>query len=677
MTTEAVARIVIRGGSEATRVMNGVSKSTTAAARASVQAEKAKEKAAQQSARVQQAEARRAARTAEQEAKRAAQAVAAAKKSEESDAVRVAKVKEREAKRAADAAIREAKRADKEMERLQRDETARWRQVARESAKFRAEADRSAQDSVDRRRSRVGMMTTAAASVAAGGASAISTARGIAGIGSAEDRLRTANDFSDRLIRTAGQAGVSDARTAEVQAKILAASKNTGIDASSLLGGIELGQAQFNDFNGFADQIEHLAKVSRASGADVESLVGAVGFAKQAFGVDMEKALDIMIAGASKGSIELKNFARDFAPTMGLFAQATGLTGEEGFRQLVGTSQAVGTLGKTSAESSTLVERFIQQVYSDPEKVAKLKRIGIKVKGATPEEIIDQMSTNRKFAKDKVRHDIFGADILGQQAITALISARNRVAEGRSEVDIGTMANVDTAVGAQKTDEIFAKLQATGGFKLSQQAADAQAATIKSMEHLNKQVIEVNKAGNYLEGKFQSLALWSGAITAMGVTAAGATMLQRLAGVGGAAAPAAGGMAGSFAADGAGASFGARAASALATAAANPFVAIGTSLGIAAATAYAAYLADKSMGATNVISGWENDDHTMDVKDLSSARGSARGNADRIERTVALAGGGDSAARELKETNRTLKEILARTLPPSRLPAVADARAPR
>lgn len=466
------------------------------------------------------------------------------RKSQTDEAAKAAKEQERIAKKRADAEARL-------LEKQARDEKRGQDAAQREYQRYQERLTRMHQDEVAKRAQREvdaerkslatrkkewqnfwkatrGVAGGIVGGALAGGAVAANTARGLAGVQDIGSRVQTANDFRERLIVTASQAGLSSPEREQAQAQILSTSQRTGVDATQLLGVLEQGQARFNDLRFFADNLDKIATTAKASGADAQELAQAMGYVRQAFGLtadESKQALDLMVAAAAKGSIEVKDFARDFAPVAGLFAQSTGSKGLEGARQFFGTSQAAGTLGAGSAETATMVERLVQSL-GEVDVRKKLKSVaGIDVNGKSMQEIIAAMADSKRFNQIGSREQIFGkGDIITGKAITSLMSAYRRHKGDPNAVDIGSIAGVNASDGAAQTAKNFGELQASGVLSPQQEAARMQADTIANLKTYNDQIVAVAKASNDLQIKFgdagRAVELWSGSLAATGLGSA-------------------------------------------------------------------------------------------------------------------------------------------------------------
>jgi hypothetical protein len=544
MAIQAKAEIILRGGPQALKTLQGIKRETNTAGRAARDA--ARETDRWQRLAQKSADARmRAEQKAAREAIRAAQQTARAKQKAHQDAARAADKSARDSERAAQ---READRWQKLAQKAA-DERIRQQQRAtqaaqREAAKQAAAEAQARRDSIRRAGGAIGAVTAGAL---AGAGAAMSTARGISGVKDVRERITSANEFRERLVLTTNQAGMSAQEREATQARVLDASRSTGKDIGELMGVLETGQAQFNNLKFFADNIGEIAKLSKAAGADTGEFATALGYAQQAFGLTGDEAMEaayLMKASADKGSVELSNFARDFAASAGIFAMNSGQKGMAGVRSFLGAAQGVATGGFGSAESATRLERFITDI-NDVEVQKGLKGIGVTGFVGSDGKVdvgnlIKQLGSNQKFKSAATRQDIF-KEVRSLQAVEALVAAQGRVQSGvGGAIDFDTISRVDAQAGRDATTAGFKAMQSEGFFRAQQQAADMQADSVEKLAEFNEQVGFVTDASNRLEKAFGTLSVWASSIAAAGVVGAGTSLAGKLLGGGKAAAGAAG-----------------------------------------------------------------------------------------------------------------------------------------
>jgi hypothetical protein len=505
VSIEATAKITLVGASEALKSLQGVTRETGAAG-----------KAAKGAAEVQAAAAKKAA-AAQQDVARSADK---SKRDIERSAQRTADAEKRLAQETAKAHIAEMAKVTQAAER----EAAKQRRTAEKTAAAEVKAKRETLRQIG------GLMATAGAGLAAGIGTAVATSR--TGSKSLQERIAAGNDFTERLVRVSSSAGLTSEESAGVQAKIIAASKSTGIDAGELLGSAETGQGQFGNLRWFADNIEEIGRISKASGADVKTLSASIGFANQAFELTGEQAKETgyaLKAAADVGSVELSDLANAFAPVAGIYAMTTNQKGVKGRNQFLGMAETLNTAG-FGAEGSAVRGTALLSAVSAKDTQDKLKAIG--VKGFVGKDgsidlssLIKQLASNKKFQSADVRQKIF-TEQRGQQGIEALVAARKRVKAGvAGAVDLDSF-NLDTAAAKAKVDAGMDAMKDKGFFKNQVAAAEMQAHTIEHLEEMNTQLGFVSGAADTLEKSFGALSIWASSIAALGVTSVLSAAIQ-------------------------------------------------------------------------------------------------------------------------------------------------------
>lgn len=534
MPIEAKAQIVITGGPESLKTLQGVKRATSDAAKEARQAQKQQESAAKAAQKATEAAARaqvKAAQTAAKAQDKAAKDAARAAEKSQRDIERAAQ-KEAErwqtlARKSADARIR----AQEAVTRAAQREAAKQVETAKRTAAAEAQARK------DALRKAGGLLTAGAAGLLAGATVATGTARGIAGVKDIRERITSANEFRERLVRVTNDAGFSAAQREAAQEKVLRTSTSTGMDNDELMGVLEAGQGQFNNLQYFIDQLDTIGRISKASGANAKTLALAIGYANQAFEITGDAAQDsgyLMKAAANIGSVEVNDLANAFAPVAGIFAETTKHKGQSGYKEFLGLAETMNTGGFGAEGSATRAEAFLKAI-SGVKTQNELKGIG--VKGFVGKDgaidipaLIEKLATNKEFSKASVRQKIF-EDVRAQQGVETLVAARNRVRTGvTGAVDVNTFQSLDATSGKASVDSGMAEMQNEGFFKMQQKAAEMQADTVQNLEKYNKDILLVTETSNRLEKAFGRLSLWADAIAAVGVVGGAVNALGKLGG---------------------------------------------------------------------------------------------------------------------------------------------------
>lgn len=549
MPIQAKAEIVIKAGPEALKVLQGLKRETNEVAKAAQKAAKEEERAAKAAQKAQETAARATQKAQEAAARATQKAARETAKVQQKAAQDAAKAVEREQQKIERAALKEAERwqtlaqksRDVRIRAQERATQAAQREAAKQIELAKKTAAAEAQARRDAVRKAGGLLMAGTAGALAGATVAAGTARGIAGIKDQRERITSANEFRERLVVATSDAKMNAQQRETVQGQVLAASTATGKDIGELMSVLETGQAQFNNLKFFADNLKEIAVIAKSANADTGDFAMALGSVQAAFGLTSEQAMEagyLMKAAAASGSVELKDFARDFASAAGLFQSNTGQTGMEGVRQFLGASQATATGRFGSAESATRMTQAVSFLNRATVQKELKGKAGVDMKkilgpGGKMDvgKVLDALAGSKKFMSSAgLRQDIF-SDAQAREGIMAMLTARQQVKEGRAgAIDFGTISKVNASEGREAVESTFATMQNEGFFKMQQLAAEAQADTVKNLEKYNADILLVAETSNRLEQAFGRLALWADAIAAVGVVGTLTNTLGKLAG---------------------------------------------------------------------------------------------------------------------------------------------------
>jgi hypothetical protein len=434
-----------------------------------------------------------------------------------------------EANKTATDRVRAAERAGT-FERREAEKTARTQ--IREAQRATKEQNKLSQQSAEtRRRFMVGVAGGAYGGLK-GGAALAQRGFGLAGMGSLEERLQTAGDFRAQLIRTAGEAKATPEERAKVEADLLKASVETNISIMDLVAGLATAQSRFDKFKEFSATIGDIAKVSQATGENLDDLVGAIGTASTVFQLDesgQREFINALIATSERGSINVGDFARNLAGTAGSFQVATGRTGIQGAREFLAAAQILGTSQVGAAETATMIERLMSQL-SLPDTQAKLKQIGVDVLGEEGKlknvgEIGQMLLANKQFEKAGVRQAVF-PEIRAMRGAEFLTAELKRNPEAFAKLE-------NAAGGADSVNRRFGELSADPLFKLRNVGVRAQADTVRDAERIVKTITPAVTELAKLQTKFPLLTESVGTLENAVRWAGGILLADRLARGGG------------------------------------------------------------------------------------------------------------------------------------------------
>lgn len=446
-------------------------------------------------------------------------AVEATRKSQKqilADSQRAQQQRERIEQKQATAAIKEGKRAETAARR-EAEETARYKQrVAEQGARLqiamnaaaRRENEKTARSQIqqaqrvlreeqrvatqirDARRAYTAGVVGAVVGAGAGAVQMLQRGQGVAGVGSIEERLQVAAQFRQGLIRTGGEAGVSNEERTAIEKRAIDASEKYGVSLLDIGAALTKAQQDFDSFRVVADQIEDLARVSAASGEPLADLVGVMGNAKRAFTLtpeEQKKFLPTLVGTSARGSVSVGSVSRELAGQMGVFGLARGTSGGGLAQEFLALTQVLGQGGTSASEVETMIGRLTQKLQS-PEVQQGLKSIGVNVteggKIGAPlrnfGEIATQFASNEKFARPAVQEALFGkGEVKATQASRILISALQRDPEAFTK-----LATMKPGEGEEQSRNQLAQLMSDPSFKAQLIGTGAQAETARDMDRL-------------------------------------------------------------------------------------------------------------------------------------------------------------------------------------------------
>lgn len=316
-------------------------------------------------------------RNAEREAK---QRAAAEKKANDAAA--------REAKKAGQAEEKEAKRVAREVERLEeykmrvriRSSEMAGRAAARQAAEEIREAERAAKARGAAGRAFGGRISKSVGGLLSGAGMLAGATLGLGGgmmLANAAHAELSAQQTAALLVNTGTSGGVSPGTVQDALSRASAESKATGVDKGTLLGAaLKYSQnAQGGDFNGALANMGFFAKLSKASGADINEIAESAGTLQSqnaALGKDPAAMQQFMLNALAQSRAGKMSFA-DAAKQIGTLGSTRSyFTQDEGQTQLslVGMGQIARSAGDVG-EAGTFVKDLATEVGSANRKYKK------------------------------------------------------------------------------------------------------------------------------------------------------------------------------------------------------------------------------------------------------------------------------------------------------------------
>lgn len=453
---------------ESKRASKQVAKDSESAAKV---AEQAQLRGARMQIRLAEANRKAAERSAKQTAKATEQAQLAGARRQ----IAIDSAKAREQKRIVDDLERYKLRAAEKGAALQiRIDQKRQQQLAREQK--HAEMRQGAV-----RRVMTGAVVGAGVGLARAATGFAEGAAGTLGVQDPRDTILGAKAIREQLTRQLIAAGKDDSFVQDVIAQIDATAKRTVVPQAQIAGAVSKAQSRFSDPQFVLENMDFLAQAARAAGESVETIAEFGLTLKQVGKLDNAAAMRLIqaqfIQGA-KGSIEVKDFATTFAPSIATFAQDVGASGEEELGQITALAQVLGQSLKNPAEVATSMERLGGRLKQA--SVQKMLRgVGVdiadektgKIDRSTG-EIFQQLTSSKALKNPQVRQKIF-SDLLGEGAASTLIAA-----EGRNAGLYNSISNADPAKGAELIARITGSLDKQALTDVDRMNIEAQSVTL-------------------------------------------------------------------------------------------------------------------------------------------------------------------------------------------------------
>lgn len=192
-------------------------------------------------------------------------------------------------------------------------------------------------------------------------------------------------DFEEGLIRLQINADASAEQIDRVRHSVRAASDATGLGSRDILAGVASYVDLTGDFAGATKQVETFARTAQASDTAVGDIAQNAAALQDALQIDptqMEAAFSALITQGKKGSVTMKELARELpqlAPTMAQFKGGTGLSG---LRQLGAAMQVINKRYNSASESATAFQSMAIAIQS---RAGRLAKAGVDVFDVAPD----------------------------------------------------------------------------------------------------------------------------------------------------------------------------------------------------------------------------------------------------------------------------------------------------
>lgn len=446
--------------------------------------------------------------------------------------------RKRARRRAEQESLTEAQRAARTRKLIERDVT---REVENQ-ARARARAEREAA----RRGGMAGAIFRGAGRAALGGAAIANAAvgrvqgmQGALGISSQEQRVQSFIQMQQNFIRLAAQGGLSAPRREELWTQIGQTARSTNADPSDIIGALEMAQNRFSDLEGFASNIEEIARVAQATGAPMEHWVGAIGEFQRQMGVtsaEIPDLIGIVTQAARDGSIEAGDIAANFAGIMSTFSTLRGGKGGiDQAREFMGLSEVMGAGGRSSEETRTLVTNLMS-ILSRGKVQAGIERTTGR-RDLFDDRGVMQVSFAELFSvMNSARGDAFRSpaalermDIKDVQARDAILAVLNQFERGNDANPITAIANASSEEGRKVIDETMSALMSSASGRALGVDIGARVDTMQNGDEVVSTMTSLVRPLTELQAQYplltESMGFLKDAATQAGITLAALNFL--------------------------------------------------------------------------------------------------------------------------------------------------------
>ncbi|MEZ4249242.1 MAG: hypothetical protein R3B99_13525 [Polyangiales bacterium] len=407
--------------------------------------------------------------------------------------------------------LAEEQRAVRTKKSLEREVTREVEQQARartrsRRAQARAERSERSRGGIGAAIGRFGAGVYGAGNAVAG---RIGQARGALGVSSTQERIQSFIRAEQDFIRLAGQGGLSPDRQRELWTQIGGTARATNTDPESIIEGLTVAQNRFSDLEGFAANIEAIARVAQVSKAPMSDWIGAIGEFQRQMGVTTEEVPELigMVAQAARdGSVEAGDIAASFSDQMARFAMFRG--GRGGMpqaRELMGVAEVVAAgSGTKGPEARTLVSNLMTALSESRAQRSIERATGNR-------ELFDDRGILRvSFAElfgqmSEARNDPFRSDQQMQRMGIGSSEARTALGAIISQFERGSDVNPLRDFDNTSSAEGNAMIESTFGQMISSESGRALSTEVAGQVAMMENGSDVVRALNAIVGPMDEL----------------------------------------------------------------------------------------------------------------------------------------------------------------------------
>jgi hypothetical protein len=453
---------------------------------------------------------------------------------------------------------REIRKTERERERNHRNSERRARAERRRA---RILAGRRLRGNI--RGAAVGGLQMAGGAIAGGLVGGLGVARGMQnafGVRSQMDILGSAVDARQNIVRAASQGGLRD--TGQIQQLIERASgiaRTEGISPEQLFAGIGTAQERFSmlgtaraadveqggtqNMDEFLENMGFFARVARASGSDLQDVVGTAGEFQRQFQLsaeDTRNALAIVSEGALQGSLSLRDFSRRFPAAIAAFQGARGISGLEALREFQAQAQALRAAGVDPRVARTLQQNLLGTLSNRLVQRRLRTRFGVQTTneegrvrnvGSLVSDLIEASGEGRRDTSNLGNLiEVFGNQEAAR-AMLMLMQGDVRAAAGQGgALSLTQREQVDVQSGHQLIGETAALLRDDPSGDIIQQRIDREARLVAASDELLESFGRLSGMLTRLEDQNPYLTAAAPAVGSAVAGAGAVAVLRRMAG---------------------------------------------------------------------------------------------------------------------------------------------------
>lgn len=202
---------------------------------------------------------------------------------------------------------------------------------------------------------------------------------GFEGLGGLAASIRSAKSYAAALLLVQQQSELSASQVNQLRAKIDQLAVASGASQQEILAGVTEFHQVTGDYAKAVEMMDLMAKVSKATKTEMKDVADASAALMRNFKIenvsDMARAFDIITTQASKGKVEVRDYAANLADLAGA-ADKFSAKGVQGAAELGALIQTAAQVYGKPDEAVTAMKLTLNAIYN---RAAKLKEAGVDI----------------------------------------------------------------------------------------------------------------------------------------------------------------------------------------------------------------------------------------------------------------------------------------------------------